>query len=131
MSKSIQNSKRRSSVQVEDAAHYLAVLGLSGKDARRLAQRIIEGSSGLSDEDYIGRLQYACRTTYGNTHKLFFRKVQNDLTIFGPKGYVIVDFVAGWVDFAYTYRKGQTFERATRLFSTEPTVTQDLPLAAE
>lgn len=116
MSKSVQNSKRLSSVQVEETAYYLGVLGLHGRDARRLAQRIIEGAA-MSHEDYIARLKYACRTTYGKTQKLLFCQVQKELTIYGPNGYAIVDPTAGWVDFAYKYRAGNSFERATKLYT--------------
>jgi hypothetical protein len=100
------------------AAH-LAVLGLVGHDTDRLARRVVEGSNGRSNEDYANVLHNACRETVSSEQNFLVRFTGMDCVIYGPKGYCVVDHHAGWIDVAYTYRNGKSFDSLTKLYREE------------
>jgi hypothetical protein len=103
----------------------LAVLGLIGNDAYKLAKRINEGTKGKTVAKYCEILEKACQNTIQSGGNVFIRSAGGDVVLYGPNGYIVVDHTAGWLDYAYTYKGGRNFYTHTRAF--QPT--SELPIA--
>ncbi len=103
---------------IEVMVQELAVLGLAGNDAVRLARVLATGN-----HQY---LLNACRETIRSRQNFLFRFAGSDLVIFGPKGYAVIDHVIGCVDMAYSYAFRKTsFAEQTRNYREEPLDLQD------
>ena len=89
-------------------------LGLVGHDAERLAKRINKGTNGRSVAEYVAVLENACRETLASGQKFLVVASGMDLLVYTERGYAIIDHTAGWLDFAYTYRAGKTFDTETK-----------------
>jgi hypothetical protein len=104
--------------KLADLVSSLSVLGLIGNDAYRLAKRIREGANDKSIESFANMVHNACRETI-EQQDFLIRVSGMDLVIYTKSGYAVIDYTAGWSDFAFPYREGQNFQEMTKLYRSE------------
>jgi hypothetical protein len=92
-------------------SRYLAVLGMSGAEtSERLAKLIVGAASGRSAQQFAEQLALKCQ----ETDQVLVRTSGMDVVIYGPKGYAVIDYTAGYLDVAKRYPEGESFATATR-----------------
>ena len=90
----------------------LELLGFSGEDTTRLGWQILPGSQDNMGK-YLENLAHSLQDCASDA--FLIRSAGEDVVIYGPTGYGIVDHRFGSLEYAFPYSEGQSFESMTKL----------------
>jgi hypothetical protein len=100
--------------RISQIAYNLSALDLSGSDTDRLAKRVQEGQGSFTREKFADILNHACRETVAEEEDFLIRFIEQEIIIYAPCGYAIIDPIVGEVEFCYLYgTDGECFESMT------------------